>query len=241
MVEYHPFHDLPAAHFIAHHRYHMSLLNWIRGRNGHAGNRAGGKDKARRSFSQTTLPLISPRRGRRILRREQLFGIVRECMIRGGVLSTSYEFKVLALDANADKFLVLVDLALPAETMPSEYLLEIERWVQQSARSRHAMEVPAIYWRRKPSAEQRGTALRASMASQTRNDALVKAGPGAAQTATPVQPVDADEVRAFRQALAQPPQPWRGPRANSDDGLREPVPEAHSDFTALSDTQYGRL
>ena len=96
---------------------------------------------ARRGFSQTTLPLISPRRGRRILRREQLFAVVRESLIRGGVLSTSYEFKVLTLDANGDGFLVLIDLALPATSMPDEYLLEIERWIQSSARARHGMEV----------------------------------------------------------------------------------------------------
>ena len=85
------------------------------------------------AFRETTLPLISPRRGRRILRREQLYSVVRESLIRAGVLSTSYEFKVLALDANGDGFLVLIDLALPAEAIPDEYLLEIERWVQTSA------------------------------------------------------------------------------------------------------------
>lgn len=189
----------------------MSFLNWFRGRS----RSADGNGKGRRPFAQTTLPLISPRRGRRILRREQLFGIVRESMIRGGVLSTSYEFKVLAMDANADKFLVLVELALPAETMPDEYLLEIERWVQSSARSRHAMEVPAIYWRRKPVAEQRGTALKASMQSQTRRPNGMSSD---RPTAIPV------------------------PRAPASDFHEsEPVPEAHSDFTALSETQYGRL
>lgn len=230
----------------------MSILNWIRGRSGATDGRAGGKGKARRSFAQTTLPLISPRRGRRILRREQLFGIVRESMIRGGVLSASYEFKVLALDANADKFLVLVELALPAEAMPDDYLLEIERWVQLSARSRHAMEVPAIYWRRKPSAEQRGTALRASMMSQTRRDATMSSGrptaiplPQAGLVPGRPQPVDADEVNALRQALAQPARPGLGhlpdSGANGDFHESEPEPEAHSDFTALSETQYGRL
>lgn len=198
----------------------MSFLNWIRGRRSGATDRTGGKRKGRRSFSQTTLPLISPRRGRRILRREQLFGIVRESMIRGGVLSTSYEFKVLAMDANADKFLVLVELALSADTMPDDYLLEIEGWVQHSARSRHAMEVPAIYWRRKPSAEQRGMALRASMQSQTRRDTTMSSD---RPTAIPV------------------PQAPLVQRVSRDFPESEPMPEAHSDFTALSDTQYGRL
>lgn len=215
----------------------MSILNWIRGRDvaAAAANGRPAKARARRSFAETTLPLISPRRGRRILRREQLFGIVRESMIRGGVLSASYEFKVLALDGNADKFLVLVDLALPADAMPDEYLLEIERWVQSSARSRHSMDIPAIYWRRKPSAEQRGMALRASMTVQARRETV----------AGRPQPIDAGEVAAFRQALAQPARPVHRSRPDSGDDraafLPEPAPEAHSDFTALSETQYGKL
>jgi hypothetical protein len=110
----------------------MFLLNWLQAKKTRP-LRKSGPTRARRGFAQTNLPLISPRRGRRILRREQLFSVVRESLIRGGVLSTSYEFKVLTLDANGDSFLVLIDLALPAEVMPDEYLLEIERWIQSSA------------------------------------------------------------------------------------------------------------
>ena len=125
----------------------------------------------RKAFRETTLPLISPRRGRRILRREQLYSVVRESLIRAGVLSTSYEFKVLALDANGDGFLVLVDLALPADAIPDEYLLEIERWIQTSARSRHSMQIEAVYWRRKATHDQRGIALKAAVEAQTRREA----------------------------------------------------------------------
>jgi len=124
----------------------MSLFSWLQAKKT-SPLRKPGAARARRGFAQTNLPMISPRRGRRILRREQLFSVVRESLIRGGVLSTSYEFKVLTLDANGDSFLVLIDLALPAEVMPDEYLLEIERWIQSSAQSRHTMEVRSVYWR----------------------------------------------------------------------------------------------
>lgn len=218
------------------------LFNWLQPKS------SGGKRKnkqplrsARRGFGQTTLPLISPRRGRRILRREQLFAVVRESLIRGGVLSTSYEFKVLTLDANGDGFLVLIDLALPATTMPDEYLLEIERWVQMSAKARHGMEVRGVYWRRLAEHDQRGIALKAAVNAQRRAVAQ-----DTSPTAIPVppasspgrmQPVAADEVAAFREAL------------NADPGQRYPVqhvpgqpePESHSDFSALSETQYGKL
>ena len=106
----------------------MSFKNWWFGRKPSDGDST--LAKARQAIRNTTLPLISPRRGRRILRREQLFTVIRESLIRGGVLSTSYSFKVLSTDANGDSFLVLIDLALGAKDLPDEYLLEIERWIQ---------------------------------------------------------------------------------------------------------------
>jgi hypothetical protein len=222
----------------------MSMLNWLQAKKTGL-LRSSGEPRMRKSFGQTTLPLVSPRRGRRILRREQLFSVVRESMIRGGVLSTSYDFKVLTLDANGDRFLVLIDLALPADVMPDPYLLEIERWVQNSAQSRHSMSIPSVYWRRKAAHDQRGMALKAAVAAQTPRQA-----PSASPTAIPLQPishgngqahaVDAAEVEAFRQALSAAARPLRlGPRDTED--LMMPIPESHSDFSALSETQHGKL
>jgi len=217
------------------------LFNWLQSKTTGAKRKGKPLRSARRSFSQTTLPLISPRRGRRILRREQLFAVVRESLIRGGVLSTSYEFKVLTLDANGDGFIVLIDLALPAVSMLDEYLLEIEQWIQASARGRHGMEVRGVYWRRLAEHDQRGIALKAAVTAQRRSigqtttpAAIPKPPP---HSSTTPQPVAADEVEAFRLAL------------NADPGKRYPVqpvpgvrePESHSDFSALSDTQYGKL
>lgn len=221
----------------------MFLLNWL-----HAKKtgpvRKSTPTRARRGFAQTNLPLISPRRGRRILRREQLFSVVRESLIRGGVLSTSYEFKVLTLDANGDSFLVLIDLALPAEVMPDEYLLEIERWIQSSAQSRHTMAVRSVYWRRKAVPDQRGMALKAAVAAQKRRDT-----PAVSDTAIPspmkpaqaacAQPVAPDEVEAFRRALQSAAPPVRREPPEAD--LLLPIPESHSDFSALSETQHGKL
>jgi hypothetical protein len=154
----------------------MSFLNWLSARKPFAGK--GAFARARNAFRTTTMPLISPRRGRRLLRREQLFAVVRESLIRGGVLSTSYSFKVLNLDANGDTFIALVDLALPAQSMPDEFLLEIERWIQQSAKSRHVMDVRGVYWRRKATPEQVGQALRAAVPAQTRDARHVHPTPG---------------------------------------------------------------
>lgn len=214
----------------------MSLFTWLKAKTLVSGQKSGAA-RARRSFVQTTLPVISPRRSRRILRREQLFSVVRESLIRGGVLSTSYEFKVLTLDVNGDSFLVLIDLALPAESMSDEYLLEIERWIQSSAQSRHSMVVRSVYWRRKAAPEQRGTALKSAVAVQIRRDtsALGVSAPLHAQT----QAVASDEVDAFRRALQSAQQPTRRERPGDEAFL--PTPESHSDFSALSETQYGKL
>ncbi len=230
----------------------MSLKNWWFGRKPSDGDST--LARARQAIRNTTLPLISPRRGRRILRREQLFTVIRESLIRGGVLSTSYSFKVLSTDANGDSFLVLIDLALGAKDLPDEYLLEIERWIQRSAQSRHAMEVRSVYWRRRAAPERVGTALRASVAAQTRREAeLARETPRepvremARDTAIPRppqperhqagQPVTEAEVEAFRQALQAPPaQAHRQAR----DIPVQPT-DVVSDFAALSETQYGKL
>ena len=208
----------------------MPLLRWLQAKKSDAG--ATGGRKPRRSFGQTTLPLISPRRGRRILRREQLFSVVRESLIRAGVLSTSYEFKVLALDSTGDGFLVLINLTLPADVMPDEYLLEIERWIQGSARSRHSMQVQAVYWRRQPVHDLRGVALKASVAAQTRRE-----GAAASGSARPLAP---EQVAAFRSALETPALPAHRMEAPALAQMEQP-PEVHSDFAGLSETQYGRL
>jgi hypothetical protein len=217
----------------------MSLLRWLQAKKTETGT-TGGRAKPRRSFGQTTLPLISPRRGRRILRREQLFSVVRESLIRAGVLSTSYEFKVLALDSSGDAFLVLVDLSLPADVMPDEYLLEIERWVQNSARSRHGMKVQAVYWRRQAVQDQRGVALKAAVAAQTRRETAAAGETGSKPVPGRVQPLEADEVEAFRKALESPALPAH--RMESPALAKpHPEPEANSGFSELSETQYGKL
>lgn len=216
----------------------MSLLRWLQAKKTETGAN-GGRTKARRSFGQTTLPLISPRRGRRILRREQLFSVVRESLIRAGVLSTSYEFKVLALDSSGDGFLVLIDLSLPADVMPDEYLLEIERWVQNSARSRHGMQVQAVYWRRRAVHDQRGVALKAAVAAQTRREVAV-GDPDVKASTGRAQPLETDEVVAFRKALESPALPAH--RMESPvEAKPHPAAEANSGFSELSETQYGKL
>ncbi len=256
MPSYLPFPRGSAAHTVSY----MSLMRWWQARKSNApsSKEAAALVRPRKTAGHTTLPLISPRRGRRILRREQLFSVVRESLIRAGVLSTSYEFKVLTLDATGDSFLVLVDLSLSAEAMPDEYLLEIERWIQQSAKTRHEMEIRSVYWRRKAAPDQAGGVLKAAVAARTRVEAAVPAPlatskpvplpsataiprPEIRLTREPAQAVGEDEVKAFRTALQSSGAMPLSHRQAADGDGRVPVPESHSDFAALSETQYGRF
>jgi hypothetical protein len=86
------------------------------------------------------------RKHERMARRELLYSVVRESMVRAGVLSSSYKFKVLSLDARGRQFLVMVDLAQGAGNDTTR-LAEIEAMVAQSAKNRHDILVTAVYWR----------------------------------------------------------------------------------------------
>ena len=72
------------------------------------------------------------RKSERMARRELLYTVVRDCMGKAGVVSASYKFKVLSLDARGRQFLVMVDLAREYGTETTG-LAEIEAMIAQSA------------------------------------------------------------------------------------------------------------
>ena len=86
------------------------------------------------------------RKNERMERRELLYTVVRDAMVRAGVLSASYKFKVLSLDQRGRQFLVMMDLAREygGETVR---LSEIEALVAQTAKARYDILVTAVYWR----------------------------------------------------------------------------------------------
>ncbi|HEY0826262.1 MAG TPA: hypothetical protein VGD76_20915 [Ramlibacter sp.] len=86
------------------------------------------------------------RKQERMERRELLYAVVREAMVRAGVLSSSYKFKVLSLDPRGRQFMVMVDLAQGAASDTTR-LAEIEAMVAQSAKARYDILVSAVYWR----------------------------------------------------------------------------------------------
>lgn len=103
---------------------------------------------AKAGQGQVLSPNAQPanRKNERMARRELLYGVVREAMVRAGVLSTSYKFKVLSLDARGRQFLVMIDLSHGAGGETGR-LAEIEALIAQGAKSRYDILVTAVYWR----------------------------------------------------------------------------------------------
>ncbi len=89
---------------------------------------------------------MEQRRTERNARRELLFQVVRESMVRVGVLSSAFKFKVLALDQRGRTFLVMIDLSAEFAGETAK-LAEIEAMIAQSAKNRYELVVQAVYWR----------------------------------------------------------------------------------------------
>jgi hypothetical protein len=217
----------------------MSFLNWFSGKSG-TGKNAAGKaplddDSAGQPGDDSTRPVVareqalSPMRPKgvahaasaaersgghkahRHAKRELLYIAVREAMIRSGVLSADYKFKVLSLGARGDQFMVMMDLAqdLGGQT---ERLAEMEGMIAQSAKSRYDLRVTAVYWRineqgaigrSRPSAHGSSAppsegGVQAALAAVLPESAITALNPSASHH----EPIQADEVAAFRKALA---------------------------------------
>lgn len=168
------------------------------------------------------------RKSERMARRELLYNVVRESMVRAGVLSASYKFKVLSLDARGRQFLVMMDLAREFGGETSR-LAEIEAMIAQNAKARYDIVVTAVYWRMNehvavgqlqnklptrpslsnsapmPLESQPGALAAQSEALVSQPGVLVSqpaALPGAARVTARFEPIHEDEVAAFKRALA---------------------------------------
>lgn len=88
---------------------------------------------------------VPSRKQERSAHREQLYAVVRECMLRAGVLSSGYKFKVLSLDGHGRSFLVMMDILAGAQA-PADPAA-VEEAIGQAARQRNGIEVEGVYWR----------------------------------------------------------------------------------------------
>ncbi|SDM12350.1 hypothetical protein SAMN05428957_102443 [Oryzisolibacter propanilivorax] len=257
----------------------MSLLSWLFPSSRRAATPARAAPPAGAVPAQA--PAVS---AERMQRREQLYAVVRDVMVRVGVLSAGYKFKVLSLDQRGAQFLVLVDTAPEYVGDPARGA-EIEALIVQTAQVRCDILVTSVYWRvnpqlgRQPAARAAGAPLPAadgaSPAAPSAEAAppvpqaapappLVAPAPAAplVPPAQPVplvagrapgrfEPIEDDEVEAFRQAVARAaatrPAPAAGPVRSGP--LLPPAPGFEDTLMPgqeprkddLSATQYGDL
>jgi hypothetical protein len=157
------------------------------------------------------------RRNQRNAYRDLLHQVVREAMVRNGMLSASYKFKVLSLDSRGLSFLVMMDLPLEFGEQVQR-LSAIETMIISNAKARHQLLVTAVYWRVAPVPAHEQFKMNvpprdSAPAPLTANLAKTPATqPSGAQVAVPAplqparaaapSPVLAEEIAALKQALA---------------------------------------
>lgn len=240
----------------------MSFLTWFSGESRQTKpsvNKAQKRATAGRENSVVSLPQrLTPeavagrsedRKVKRHARREQLYVAIREAMTRAGVLSASYKFKVLSLDQHGNEFLVMMDLATAYAGTP-ERLGEIEALIVQNAKARFEITVQAVYWRMD------GVATVSKPKSSAQEAAAMATQMAALKPAKPMEPryepIQADEVAAFKQALlaasAQAPAAVHGVKTHSGPrsytlltGFEDTEMHESAASPALSSTQYGDL
>lgn len=139
----------------------MTFLSWFTGKPAPSKPRMA--EPSGLLHADATVPLVTGRDGKPVLspnpadhaanrvnermeRRELLYMVVRDAMVRAGVLSAGYKFKVLSLDQRGRQFLIMIDLAeeYVGETV---HLSEIETLIAQTAKTRYDVTVSSVYWR----------------------------------------------------------------------------------------------
>jgi len=187
------------------------------------------------------------RRGERLERREWLYTVVRESMTSAGVLSSGYKFKVLSLDSRGVQYLIMMDLASDYAA-ESARLAEMENLIAHNAKSRFGILVTSVYWR----VNEQVTAGQSRAPAPTSMPAPPSPTVTSVKVPTPplYEPLEADEMAAFKQALASVPAPptKATPGELLHSRRRNPAPppdfqntEIDERASPLSGTQYGEL
>lgn len=208
----------------------MSLFSWFSaGRKSKHDARPSGLPSSSFSRLDSTKPVngaqaahhaahgrTSERKHERSANREHLYAVVREAMVRAGVLSSSYKFKVLSLDPHGKQYMVMVDLMRGAVSESSR-MAEIEATVAQSARAKYDLLVTAVYWRAsehvsvgdprvgtvsQPAPLMAAPPQRRPHSRPAPLESISRPAPlQAVSRPAPVDPLQADEVAAFQKAL----------------------------------------
>lgn len=210
-------------------------------------------DRLRGKLAPASVGHVANRKTARLERRELLYNVVRDAMIRAGVLTASYKFKVLSLDAHGRQYIIMMDLSHKV-TGDTDRLVEIEAMMTQAAKGRHDILVSAVYWR----VNEHVTAGLARSQSVPvpqlpRKAPELHASHPPTRPAPAYEPLQEDEVAAFKRALASAAPATAELVAGHivTSGRRNPAPPVEFEDTLmvpsderaspLSVTQYGDL
>lgn len=248
----------------------MALFNWFSGnsertnppvtrdRNRSARHSRPSALSANAPAAASTKPVADPsnpsqeRKAKRHARREQLYVAVRQSMTRAGVLSASYKFKVLTLDPCGDQFLVMMDV-LPSLGAQVDKLTECEALIVQAAKTMFGLAVTSVYWRldiKLTSVSNLPSVSESHPVARRPEATLHKTQKPAAPR---VEPIEDDQVHAFKQALVAAA--VSSPAVADASGKQRTGLRSHTRITgfedtaitessaapALSATQYGEL
>ncbi|WP_367848190.1 hypothetical protein [Rhodoferax sp. WC2427] len=160
----------------------MSFLNWF----------------SRKPPRNAALPpAASQLRDARIDRRERLYAVVRTSLVQAGVQTSSFKFKVLALDDQGHQFLVMVDVANPWGG-DAGWRARIETQVIEAAQAQHGLVITSVYWRNNAELVAAPPSVPATLSGP-------ESGPSDRVTLTGgvgrYEPLQEDEVVAFQKAL----------------------------------------
>ena len=242
----------------------MSLFNWFSGKStppAVVSDKSGvplvrGKPTALPS-DRSAVDSGSQSEGRKLkrhARREQLYHAIRESFTHAGVLSATYRFKVLSLDPAGGEFLVMVDVEQSFDHR-AEKLADIAAKIVQTAKNHHGIGVTSVYWRVALSAASpadKAAAPKVARPVATQSHEISSPSPKKAPNFR-YDPIQDDEVAAFKQALAaasaNSPQPIDTPgKARSNPrsyalltGFEDTEMPGSASTPALSATQYGDL
>ncbi len=246
----------------------MSLFNWFGGKKEAPTNPSPessglwhadatipqlSSDKLRAQLSASPVTRAANRKTERLERRELLYSVVRDTMIRAGVLAASYKFKVLSLDARGRQYLIMMDLA-HGTTLASARLAEIEAVMAQAAKAKHDILVSAVYWRINepvivglspaPLSAETQTHKPASARQATAKPVTPTRSNPALTSESRYEPLQEGEVAAFKRALASSDKAVTAGRRHAprlDEFEDTQIAQTDAPTSPLSVTQYGDL
>lgn len=174
-------------------------------------------------------------------RREKLYAVVREAMLRSEVLASRYKFKVLSLDTHGRQFLVMVDLLDSRAVAPARFST-IEQLIMSHAAQQHTLHVKSVYWRvnETPTAVQPVQPLPTTpvpaptVVPVTPPVVPARVPPVATVHKPEFDPIDQAEVLAFKKAIGVLP---NTPGEVAAGQARTSVPRQSGGMTGYEDTQ----